>query len=65
MTTRPHPADYAPYNRFPEFVEGISAYMAGVHENPYRDPRQGLGAQAWDRGAEFAMRVRRFCETGR
>jgi hypothetical protein len=57
QTKRPMPADYAPYDQFPEFNEGITAYMNDVHENPYTDLRDGVKAQAWDRGSEFAMRV--------
>jgi hypothetical protein len=34
--------------------------MSGTHENPYNDPKQGLAAQAWDRGSEYAMRVVRY-----
>ena len=56
---RPMPADYAPYHTFPAFDEGITAYTEGRFENPYSDPRQGVAAQAWDRGSEYAMRVTR------
>jgi hypothetical protein len=31
--------------------------MSGRFENPYCDPRQGLAAQAWDQGSEYATRV--------
>ena len=54
---RPMPTDYAPYHTFPAFDRGIDDYMSGRFENPYCDPRQGLAAQAWDRGSEYAMRV--------
>ena len=57
---RPMPEDYAPYHTMPAFDEGITAYMSGTHENPYSDPKQGLAAQAWDRGSEYAMRVVRY-----
>jgi hypothetical protein len=59
MTTnkRPMPDDYAPYHTFPEFDQGITDYMEGRFENPYTDPRDGVKAQAHDRGAEYAMRV--------
>jgi hypothetical protein len=36
---------------------GIDDYMSGRFENPYSDPKQGVAAQAWDRGSEYAMRV--------
>jgi hypothetical protein len=55
---RPMPSDYAPYHKFPEFDQGIDDYMSGRYDNLYDgDPRKGLAAQAWDRGAEYAMRV--------
>jgi hypothetical protein len=54
---RPMPSDYRPYDQFPEFDEGIDDYMSGRFENPYTDPRDGLKAQAHDRGSEYAMRV--------
>jgi hypothetical protein len=51
------PTDCALYHTFPEFDRGIDDYMSGRFENPSRDPRQGVAAQAWDRGSEYAMRV--------
>jgi hypothetical protein len=51
------PADYAPYHTFPEFDQGITDYMEGRYDNPYSDPKQGVAAQAWDPGSEYAMRV--------
>ena len=57
MSKRPLPTDYAPYHTFPAFDQGIDDYMSGRFENPYRDPKQGVAAQAWDRGSEYAMRV--------
>jgi hypothetical protein len=54
------PSDYQPYDQFPEFNQGIDDYMSGRFENPYSDPRQGVAAQAWDRGSEYAMRVVRY-----
>ena len=53
---RPMPADYAPYHTFPEFDQGIDDYMSGRFDNPY----DGVAAQAWDRGSEYAMRVVRY-----
>jgi hypothetical protein len=58
--TRPMPHDYAPYDVMPEFDEGISDYMSGRYDNPYTDPRDGVKAQAHDRGSEYAMRVVRY-----
>jgi hypothetical protein len=57
---RPMPEDYAPYHLFPEFDQGIDDYMSGRFENPYTDPRDGVKAQAHDRGSEYAMRVMRY-----
>jgi hypothetical protein len=38
--------------------------MSGRFETPYDGkPREGVNAQAWDRGSEFAMRVVRFNES--
>jgi hypothetical protein len=52
------PNDYAPYHTMPEFDQGITDYMSHRFDNPYGGkPRQGLAAQAWDRGSEYAMRV--------
>jgi hypothetical protein len=59
-TARPMPTDYAPYHTLPAFDEGIDDYMSGRYDNPYTDPRDGLKAQAHDRGSEYAMRVRRW-----
>jgi hypothetical protein len=57
---QPMPSDYRPYDQFPEFNQGIDDYMNGVYENPYTDPRDGVKAQAHDRGSEYAMRVLRY-----
>jgi hypothetical protein len=54
-------AEYAPYNLYPAFQKGFDAYNAGRIVNPYGD---GVNAQAWDRGAECAMRVNRQVRTG-
>jgi hypothetical protein len=60
QTKRPMPSDYRPYDQFPEFNQGIDDYMSGRFDNPYTDPRDGVKAQAHDRGSEFAMRVVRY-----
>lgn len=44
---------YAPYHTFPQFNEGFYDYARGVNTNNLSD---GVGAQAYDRGAEMAMR---------
>ena len=49
-------AEYAPYNLYPAFQKGFDAYNAGRISNPHGDTADG---QAWDRGAECAMRVKR------
>jgi hypothetical protein len=43
---------YAPYHTFPEFAEGYADYKAGLRDIGY----DGVGGQAYDRGAECAMR---------
>jgi hypothetical protein len=47
--------EYAPYNSRPEFQRGAEDYMDLRLNNPFR----GVSAQAWDRGAECAMRFTR------
>jgi hypothetical protein len=59
---RPMPTDYAPYHTLPAFDEGIDDYMSGQFENPYADPRDGVKAQAWDRGSKYCMRVIRWTD---
>jgi hypothetical protein len=54
---RPIPTDYAPYHTLPEFDQGIGDYMSGRFCNPYTDPRDGVKAQAHDRGSEYASRI--------
>jgi hypothetical protein len=48
-------ADYAPYDRYEAFAEGYAAYHLGQLANPC----DGVQAQAWDRGANAAMRFAR------
>jgi hypothetical protein len=43
---RPMPEDYRPYHQVPAFDEGITAYMSGIHENPYTGRFDGVAAQA-------------------
>jgi hypothetical protein len=57
---RPMPEDYRPYHQLPAFDEGITDYMEGRYRNPYDSPFDGVAAQAWDRGSEYAMRVVRY-----
>jgi hypothetical protein len=45
-------ADYAPYNNFPEFNKGVQDYMDRIARNM----GDGVAAQAYDRGAEAAMK---------
>ena len=47
---------YAPYDRFPEFDYGCKDY----ERRALRTDLAGVHAQAYDRGAEFAMRVATF-----
>ena len=60
---RPMPIDYARYHTVPEFNQGITDYMEGRFDNPYTDPRDGVKAQAHDRGSEYAMRVLRYSDS--
>jgi len=56
-------ADYRPYDTLPAFDLGFADYQNRVRANPYdglRGPGDGLKAQAWDRGANAAMRYDRF-----
>ena len=57
------PQDYSPYDTLPAFDRGIDDYISGRFENPYTDPRDGVKAQAWDRGSEYSMRVVRWNES--
>lgn len=55
----PHPEDYRPYNTYPEFMEGYHAYCRGeLFPSPYSNTT--IAAQAWDRGADYAMRLNRY-----
>jgi hypothetical protein len=57
---------YAPYHTMPEFEEAYAAYSQGGNWN---SPNyEGVAAQAYDRGAECAMRraeLRRMAELER
>lgn len=58
MTNEPMIAtEYAPYNTFPEFNEGMEAYGKGSH-----CPYDGVAGQAWDRGYECGMRIQRWSD---
>ena len=53
--------EYGPYDTLPEFDEGFTAYLHhGARVNPYTDPKDGVKAQAWDRGLECASRWKRM-----
>lgn len=54
---RPTPTEYAPYHTLPAFDQGISDYMEGRMRH-----LDGVAGQAWDRGAEYAMRVIRWSD---
>jgi hypothetical protein len=51
-------ASYAPYDEMPEFEEGFRCYQRGGSSSEYW--AVGAAAQAFDRGFEAAMRVRRL-----
>lgn len=50
-------AEYAPYHKMREFQQGYDAYMNGNMWNEH--DCEGVAAQAWDRGANAAMRISR------
>lgn len=52
-------AEYHPYNLMPEFQQGFDYYVAG--KVPAFDI-PGVAGQAFDRGAEAAMRVARAAQ---
>jgi hypothetical protein len=52
--TYPKPSIYAPYDKMPEFAQGYADYMAG--KAPAFDI-PGVAGQAYDRGANYAMKV--------
>lgn len=52
-------AEYEPYNRLPAFRRGIGRCEAA---NPYAP--DSVEAQAFDRGAEAALRIRRLPQEG-
>jgi hypothetical protein len=49
--------EYAPYHNMPGFNEGAADYVVG--RALLAAPGDGLWGQAYDRGAECAMRVQR------
>jgi hypothetical protein len=54
--------DYRPYDTLEAFGEGFVDYQAGSFKNRYeldKTPRGQVNAQAWDRGANAAMRYAR------
>ena len=63
MTSLPIIAkEYAPYDTFPEFLEGFESY-GKPWVCPYDGPgHAGYKAQAWDRGLECASRTRRWVD---
>ncbi len=52
-------AEYAPYHTFPEFQWGFDDYN---DSQVRRTPLPGVAGQAYDRGAEAAMRIKRASE---
>jgi hypothetical protein len=56
MVTR---EDYAPYHTMTEFQQGYDDYMAS-RAGPADNELSEAGGQAYDRGAEYAMRTARF-----
>ena len=53
--------EYAPYHTMPEFQQGYDHYVAGIRPllKGLCEPYSGVAGQAYDRGAEFAMRTER------
>jgi hypothetical protein len=58
MLKRPLPEDYAPYHTYPAFNRGYNAYLKCNWDKPIN--LTGIDEQAYDRGAEYAMRVRQW-----
>lgn len=54
---------YAPYHNFAEFWIGFDEYTRG-HMRVGAYEFQGVGGQAYDRGAELAMRRQGACRQG-
>jgi hypothetical protein len=59
MTEAPQASDYAPYHTFEAFDQGYTDYM---NRDSYRNGHgfTGVDEQAYDRGAEYAMRIERW-----
>lgn len=53
-------AEYAPYHTMPEFELGLADYAAGKLRN-----LDGVAGQAYDRGAECAMRLARLAHANK
>jgi hypothetical protein len=53
---------YAPYHTFPEFEIGYLHYLGGAPEPEDEGFRNSVAGQAYDRGAECAMRRRQYTE---
>jgi hypothetical protein len=56
----PKAEDYAPYHLYREFNEGYADYLYGSSTCPYNG--NSVAGQAWDRGMEYAMRLKRWTE---
>jgi hypothetical protein len=66
MTTQPQQTcpkaeEYAPYHKMPAFVHGFIAESQGKYDEP--ELADGVDQQAYDRGMEFSMRIRRYRES--
>jgi hypothetical protein len=60
MTLNEIVAQYRPYETMPEFWEGLENYRHGIYRSPYDSDgsaQNGVKGQAWDRGANAAMRA--------
>jgi hypothetical protein len=58
MIRQPLPSDYRPYDSHAAFVEGIRAYAEGKLISPYNP--DSVQTQAYDRGLDYAMRLKRW-----
>ena len=56
--TMPLASDYRPYHDLAAFTEGTAAYAKGDLINPYVP--SSAAAQAYDRGLDYAMRLRQW-----
>jgi hypothetical protein len=65
MTLDQLKALYAPYHNFREFDSGFENYNSSYSPPASLGPQTEVGKQAYDRGAECAMRWARYQREGK